>query len=155
VRNLLAVLALLLVSARPAHAGNWAVTSIDPLPSHFEVRQTYVISYWTQPHGPTSLTLSAGRAVFVFPAIALPEPGHYSAAVSVPAADTWNVIASLGTLQPYSIGTLRVPGSFTPAQTSPWPTPLLAVIAVTAALAVILGVGRLGRHRGASQPRQL
>jgi hypothetical protein len=107
--------------ATPAHAGNWAVTVLDPVPDHWEAGKGYTVGMWVLQHGfhpfegdlgPVALRLIDDKGVAVsFPAVALPEPAHYAAAIAVPQPGTWAVVGAQGRFADYHIGTLSVPGS--------------------------------------------
>jgi hypothetical protein len=116
-------LAAVLLSGAPALAGNWAVTSLDPLPDRIEPNRPYTIGFWVLQHGshpysggvldPVGLKFVAdnGKAT-TYPGIALPEPAHYAAAVILPAG-TYQVFGVQGPFQDYRVGTLAVPGGLT------------------------------------------
>lgn len=120
-------LAAVLLSGAPALAGNWAVTSLDPLPDRIEPGRAYTIGFWVLQHGshpygggvldPVGLKFvndngdNKGKAT-TYPGVALPEPAHYAAAVILPAG-TYQLFGVQGPFQDYRIGTLTVPGGFT------------------------------------------
>jgi hypothetical protein len=125
----------------PAHAGNWAVTVLDPVPDRLEPGRGYTLGLWVLQHGfhpyegdlgRVSLRLVDAKGASVsFPAVALPEPAHYAAAVAVPHPGAWAVISVQGRFADYHVGTLTVPGRLSvlgvpvplqPAQTNKyWP----------------------------------
>jgi hypothetical protein len=121
----LVVLAAGLLTAAPAHAGNWALTVLDPLPARIEAATTYTVGYWVLQHGfhpysyegelgPTGITLVAENGETVeFIGVQLAEPAHYAAPLVVPRNGTWQVIANQGRFQDHHLGTLTVPGSLT------------------------------------------
>ncbi|MBE1491658.1 hypothetical protein [Plantactinospora soyae] len=104
----------------PAQAGNWAVTVLDPLPDRLEPGRGYTIGLWVLQHGfhpfegdlgAVALRLVDERGASVsFPAVALPEPAHYAAAVAVPSPGAWTVVGVQGRFADYRVGTLTVPG---------------------------------------------
>jgi hypothetical protein len=114
-------LAAVLLSGAPAMAGNWAVTTLDPLPDRIEPGRAYTIGFWVLQHGshpfyggkldPVGLKFvdSAGAAT-VFAGVALAEPAHYATAVIFPRPGSWQVFGVQGPFQDYRIGTLTVPG---------------------------------------------
>lgn len=132
-RTLVVVAALVgvVVPAGPAAAGGWAVTYLDPPPDAFEAGRGYTLGFWVLQHGShafdgdlgeTGLTLidESGTAT-AYAGVRLPEPAHYAAAIAVPRAGRYQVVARQGLFEPYAVGTLSVPGGITIA---PTPTPL-------------------------------
>jgi hypothetical protein len=121
----LVVLTAGLVTAAPAHAGNWALTVLDPLPPRIEAGTTYTVGYWVLQHGshpysyegelgPTAIALVAENGETVeFAGVPLAEPAHYAAPMVVPHDGTWQVIAKQGQFQDHHLGTLTVPGGLT------------------------------------------
>jgi hypothetical protein len=118
-------LGAVLLSGAPALAGNWAVTSLDPLPDRIEPNRAYTIGFWVLQHGshpysgsgaldPVGLKFVAdsrdgnGKTT-TFPGVALPEPAHYAAAIILPAG-SYQVFGVQGPFQDYRVGTLTVPG---------------------------------------------
>jgi hypothetical protein len=117
-------LAAVLVSAAPAMAGNWAVTTLDPLPDRIEPGRAYTIGFWVLQHGshpyhggtldPVALKFVDGKgAATVYKGVALAEPAHYATAVVFPGPGTWQVFGVQGPFQDYRVGTLTVPGGLT------------------------------------------
>jgi hypothetical protein len=88
-----AALALLAWSP-PAHAGGWAVTTLDPLPADGQAGTTLTVGYTVRQHGVTPVALDdTGIALvgpdgarMVFPGRPSGPTGHYVADVRVPAA---------------------------------------------------------------------
>jgi hypothetical protein len=129
------------LAATPAHAGAWAVTVLDPVPDRLEPGRGYTVGLWVLQHGVHPYEGDLGRvslrlvdakgSAVSFPAVALPEPAHYAAAVAVPHPGEWAVIAVQGLFADYHVGTLTVPGGLSvlgvpaplqPAQTDRyWP----------------------------------
>ncbi|MFF0247274.1 hypothetical protein [Streptosporangium sandarakinum] len=115
-----ALLAPVLALAAPARAGGWAVTYLDPVPGDIRPQTPYVLGFWLLQHGThpydganlgeVGLRFVQGRKSVEFPGVALREPAHYAAAVSLPRG-TWRVEAVQGWFSPYEIGTVTVPGS--------------------------------------------
>ncbi len=113
------VLGSVLVGA-PAQAGNWAVTSLDPLPSRVEAGTAYTVGFWVLQHGshpyegtmtPVGLKLVDGKGKAVtFAGTPLPEPAHYAASVLIPGTGSWQLFGVQGPFQEYRVGTLTVPG---------------------------------------------
>ncbi|MFB4287801.1 hypothetical protein ACBI99_09210 [Nonomuraea sp. ATR24] len=124
-RRLATVVAALLLAAGPlatpgTAAGGFAVTYLDPLPGNLQAGTSYTAGYWVLQHGnhpyqgdlgPTGLRLTDARGeATLFAGTPLPEPGHYAAALTVPAAGTYRVEGIQGIFAPYAVGTLTVPG---------------------------------------------
>lgn len=91
---LAAILASAVLTARPAQAGGWAVTVLDPLPPRLEAGRSYTVGYWVLQHGShpyegalgtTGLKLvDDGGRVVTFEGVALREPAHFAAAIAIP-----------------------------------------------------------------------
>jgi len=124
-------LGAVLVSAAPAMAGNWGVTTLDPLPDRIEPGRAYTIGFWVLQHGshpyfggtldPVGLKFVDGKgAATVYKGVALAEPAHYATAVVFQGPGTWQVFGVQGPFQDYRVGTLTVPGGVT---TLPVPQP--------------------------------
>ncbi len=120
---LVAVLAVPLLAAPSAHAGGWAATVLDPLPTRIEPDQTYTVGYWVMQHaahpydgghgplGKTGLKIVAeDGTTHAFDGVPLGQPAHYAAALTVPRPGTWQLHAQQGSFDDYLIGTLTVPG---------------------------------------------
>jgi hypothetical protein len=117
------VLAGVLLAVPPAQAGGWAVTVIDPLPERLEPDRPYTIGFWVLQHGShpydgdlgsTGLRFvdGGGRAV-TFEGVAMREPAHFAAAVSLPRRGVWKVYGLQGLFAEYEVGTLALPGGLT------------------------------------------
>lgn len=132
---MLVAAAALAAGGLPASAasGGWALTYLDPLPAELEPGVTYTVGFWVLQHGThpyegddlgkTGLRLSGGDGrVLTFDGAALPEAGHFAAAVAVPKG-TWKVVGVQGWFAPYVVGTLTVPGAM---KINPLPAELLA-----------------------------
>jgi hypothetical protein len=125
--------AVVLLGGAPAWAGNWAVTTLDPLPDRIEPGRAYTVGFWVLQHGshpysgdldPVGLKLvERGGQVVTYPGRPLPEPAHYAAAVLIPRAGTWTILALQGPFADYRVGTATVPGAVVQ---SPVPPPLPA-----------------------------
>lgn len=117
---LLGLVALGMVPAVPAQAGNWAVTLLDPVPSTFEAGQSYTVGYWVLQHGAypnqgdlgrTGLRLvGPDKQELIFEGVGLREQAHYAAAIALPGDGTWRVFALQGRFAEHEVGTLTVPG---------------------------------------------
>ncbi|WP_436759104.1 hypothetical protein [Streptosporangium sp. V21-05] len=115
---LLAFIVPLLALGAPARAGGWALTVMDPVPAT-SPDTTYTLGFWLLQHGThpyegadlgeVALKFTDGKRTFQFSGVALKEPAHYAAAVSLPKG-TWEVEGIQGWFSPYPIGTLTVPG---------------------------------------------
>ena len=95
---------------------------LDPLPDRIETGTTYTVGIWLLQHGfhpyegdnlgAVGLRLvDAGGKTSGFPGVALSEPGHYAAAMAIPRAGRFTVVAQQGFFQSYRVGTLTVPGA--------------------------------------------
>lgn len=115
---LLAFIVPLLALGAPARAGGWALTVMDPVPVT-SPDTTHTLGFWLLQHGThpyvgaelgeVALEFTDGKRTLRFPGVALKEPAHYAAAISLPKG-TWEVKAIQGWFAPYEIGTLTVPG---------------------------------------------
>ena len=112
----LALLALTL--PRPAQAGGWAVTTLDPLPAEgFRAGETYRIGYTVRQHGQTPLggldtviqvsSASSGES-HAFPGVAEGTTGHYVADVRFPAAGEWAWEVHQGPFPMQALGAVTV-----------------------------------------------
>lgn len=138
-RILALLCAFLLISAPTAHAGGFAVTYLDPVPS-IQPGVTHTVGYWVLQHGThpfvggdlgkTGLTFrgkTVGEQAFV--GVPLGEPAHYAVTFTLPPG-TFEVYAMQGMFQEHHVGTLTVPGTllvkpvdhigYTPEGPSPW-----------------------------------
>lgn len=93
---LLAIL-LSLVLAVPAHAGGWAVITLDELPSGAVAGEQLSVGFTVRQHGITRMTGLSPRITAILPgeeklvvtAKEEGEPGHYSASLTFPKAGEW------------------------------------------------------------------
>lgn len=117
-RILLLMCAFLLIGAPNAHAGAWAVTYVDPVPS-IQPSTTHTVGYWVLQHGvrpfagnldETGLKFRNGADEKVFVGVRLPEPAHYAVAFTLPAG-TYEVFGVQGIFPDHPLGTLTVPGT--------------------------------------------
>jgi hypothetical protein len=118
-RILALVCAFLLISAPSAHAGNWAVTYLDPVPS-IEPTVTHTVGYWVLQHGAhpftggdlgkTGLKFRSGEDAREFVGVPLGQPAHYAVTFSLPAG-SYEVFALQGMFPDHPLGTLTVPGT--------------------------------------------
>ncbi|MFC3898270.1 hypothetical protein ACFOWZ_42965 [Lentzea rhizosphaerae] len=158
-RILALVCAFLLISTPSAHAGGWAVTYLDPVPS-IEPSVTHTVGYWVLQHGShpyfgddlgkTGLRFRSGTDERVFTGVPLGQPGHYAVTFTLPKG-SYEVFGVQGVFQDHSLGTLTVPGTFLveppnpdmiapePSGESPWQeiAPPLKKPAVAPAAAVV------------------
>lgn len=158
-RILALICAFLLISAPSAHAGSWAVTYLDPVPS-IEPSVTHTVGYWVLQHGThpftggdlgkTGLRFSSGADERVFVGVPLGQPAHYAVTFTLPAG-SYEVFGVQGMFQDHPLGSLTVPGTFLvkppdpqmvmQGSTEPWPweeiAPPLKKPAVAAPAAVV------------------
>ncbi len=119
-RILALMCAFLLISAPSAHAGGWAVTYLDPVPS-IEPSVTHTVGYWVLQHGThpfvggdlgkTGLKFKSGEDERVFVGVPLGQPAHYAVTFTLPAG-SYEVFGVQGVFQDHSLGSLTVPGTF-------------------------------------------
>jgi hypothetical protein len=119
-RILALICAFLLISAPSAHAGGWAVTYLDPVPS-IEPSVTHTVGYWVLQHGThpftggdlgkTGLRFSSGTEERIFVGVPLGQPAHYAVTFTLPAG-SYQVFGVQGMFQDHSLGSLTVPGTF-------------------------------------------
>ncbi|MGI5503096.1 hypothetical protein [Lentzea sp. CA-135723] len=117
-RILALICAFLLVSAPAAHAGGWAVTYVDPVPS-IQPSVAHTVGYWVLQHGThpasgelgkTGLRFQNGDESRSFAGVALAEPAHYAVTFALPAG-TYEVFGVQGWFPEHALGTLTVPGT--------------------------------------------
>ncbi|GAB2874598.1 hypothetical protein GCM10027200_88170 [Lentzea nigeriaca] len=114
------ICAFLLISAPTAHAGGWAVTYLDPVPS-IEPSATGTVGYWVLQHGThpftggdlgkTGLRFRSGTDERVFTGVPLGQPAHYAVTFSLPAG-SYEVFGVQGMFADHPLATLTVPGTF-------------------------------------------
>jgi hypothetical protein len=119
-RILALVCAFLLISAPSAHAGNWAVTYLDPVPS-IQPSVTHTVGYWVLQHGThpfsggdlgkTGLKFRSGEDSREFVGVPLGQAAHYAVTFALPAG-SYEVFGLQGMFPDHPIGTLTVPGTF-------------------------------------------
>lgn len=119
-RILALICAFLLISAPSAHAGNWAVTYLDPVPS-IEPSVTHTVGYWVLQHGRypyfegdlgrTGLRFKSGVDERMFAGVPLGQPGHYALTFTLPEG-SYEVFGVQGIFPDHPLGTLTVPGTF-------------------------------------------
>jgi hypothetical protein len=119
---LLAAVSVLAIQT-PARAGGWAATMLDPLPERLAPGTAYTVGYWVLQHGfhpfegdlgatELRLTDAAGNTKR-YPGSALPEAGHYAAAVQFAGTGTWRLSSWQGLFGEFQIGEITVPGGLT------------------------------------------
>lgn len=149
---------ILLVSAAPAWAGGWAVTSFENAPDEFVAGETYALRYTILQHGvnpidieETSVVLrsTSGTATETFVAAPTGDPGRYVAEVTIPAEGTWTWEVTQGWFAPQPLGLMEIAG---PPGWFPWSTRqvlqvILALATLAAAALLVLQAGDLRRHR--------
>ncbi|MEV6243260.1 hypothetical protein [Lentzea sp. NPDC051838] len=118
-RILALICAFLLLGAPSAHAGGWAVTYLDPVPS-IQTSVTHTVGYWVLQHGThpysgdlgkTGLRFKSGADSREFVGVALGQPAHYAVTFTLPAG-SYEVFGVQGMFQEHPLGTLTVPGTF-------------------------------------------
>lgn len=120
-RILALICAFLLISAPSAHAGGWAVTYLDPVPS-VEPSVTHTVGYWVLQHGThpftgdgdlgkTGLRFKSGADERIFVGVPLGQPAHYAVTFTLPAG-SYQVFGVQGMFQDHPLGSLTVPGTF-------------------------------------------
>jgi hypothetical protein len=137
-RILALICAFLLISAPTAHAGGFAVTYLDPVPS-IQPGVTHTVGYWVLQHGThpftggdlgkTGLRFRSVTEEHVFTGVPLGEPAHYAVTFTL-APGTYEVYGLQGVFREHPVGTLTVPGTllikpveqigYTPEGPSPW-----------------------------------
>ncbi|MFD9705133.1 hypothetical protein [Lentzea sp. NPDC059081] len=111
--------AFLLIGAPSAHAGAWAVTYVDPVPS-VQPSVTNTVGFWVLQHGThpytgddlgkTGLRFRSGSSERVFTGVPLGEPAHYAVTFALPEG-VYEVFGVQGMFPDHAIGTLTVPGT--------------------------------------------
>ena len=166
-----AALALLAWSP-PAHAGGWAVTTLDPLPAAPHAGTTLTVGYTVRQHGITPVALDdtgiavvgPGGARTVFPGRPSGPTGHYVAEVRFPAAGPWQWEAEQGWFGPQKLGAVPVAAGAPSEVADVAPAPAAsddgpgagawALLAATLAAAGLLGARAvaLARRRTGGEP---
>ena len=108
----------LLAVAVPAAAGNWAVTTLDTLPSEgFRAGETYRLGYTIRQHGQTPfagaktgirIRSATDGADHTFGAVPEGAIGHYVAEVRFPRAGEWSWEVIQAPFEPQKLGTISV-----------------------------------------------
>ncbi|PWK91426.1 hypothetical protein C8D88_1011462 [Lentzea atacamensis] len=119
-RILALVCAFLLISTPSAHAGGWAVTYLDPVPS-IQPSVAHTVGYWVLQHGThpfvggdlgrTGLRFKSGADERLFVGVPLGQPAHYAVTFTLPAG-SYEVFGTQGVFPDHQLGTLTVPGTF-------------------------------------------
>lgn len=166
VLGLIATVALLtLVTAAPALAGGWAVTSFDDAPGTFTAGETYQLHYTVLQHGQTPVNID-GTAVILrstdtgdtltFDGIATKEVGRYVVDVEIPASGSWEWEVTQGGFQAQQLGSVPISGPASDTDTAMSPLQLLLPAATLMALALLVlqirGIRRATRE-SSSIPR--
>jgi hypothetical protein len=156
-----AAVAILTAPGARATAGNWAVASLDEVPSA-SAGETAPIGFTILQHGVTPVRVSgevgieirhADGSVDVVPALPEGAPGHYVAAVTFPdSVGSYEWAVRMGPFGTHELDTLDVDP---PGADGRWWTSRWSVLVGTALLAVIV-VGEIAagrRRRGAPSAR--
>lgn len=113
---LVAVFFWTLVAVAPAHAGGWAVVTVDPLPETFSAGQEFEVGFTILQHGVSPYssgkstvvaTNNAGQRVS-YSAHPSGTPGHHIAKVRFPSAGTWSWSVMPDWFGEQSLGTVEV-----------------------------------------------
>lgn len=106
-------------AALPAHAGGWAVTTLDPLPM-ITAGQTIDVGFTIRQHGVRPAVLDSGVAIITiriddstkkltrFNATPQGSPGHYIAKVRFPAAGAFEWSVDQGWFTDQELGTITI-----------------------------------------------
>ena len=93
----------LLLPALMAHAGGWAVITVDDLPDYVEAAKPITLSFMVRQHGVTPLdqldpTIEATSGRLTTTAKARPAngKGHYTASLTLPSAGDWSITIRSG-----------------------------------------------------------
>jgi mono/diheme cytochrome c family protein len=106
----------LLLPALMAHAGGWAVITVDDLPDVVEATKPVTLSFVVRQHGVTlldtlrpSIEAKSGRLTETAKARPTGKPGSYTASLTLPSAGDWSITIRSGfaksdvTLLPLSV----------------------------------------------------
>ncbi len=158
-----AAAALALLAWSPAaHAGGWAVTTLDPLSAAPQAGTTLTVGYTVLQHGVTPVAVDGtGIAIVgadgtrtVFPGRPAGPTGHYVADVRFPVAGASRWEAEQGWFGPQQLGAVPVAAGAPSASADVTPAPVAAsgdgpgagawaLLAATLAAAVLLGARAL------------
>lgn len=117
IRLALAALAISVLTAVPAMAGGWAVTTFDSLPPEFRAGETYTLGYTIRQHGVTPInverteiriTSPQGGKTLRFAGVQEGAIGHYVAKVTFPYEGRWAWEVSQGPFEAQALGTTNV-----------------------------------------------
>ena len=88
----------LLLPALMAHAGGWAVITVDDLPDYVEAAKPVTLSFTVRQHGVTpldqltpSIRATSGRLTANGTVRSADGAGHYTASLTFPSAGDWSV----------------------------------------------------------------
>jgi hypothetical protein len=141
---------LILITAAPALAGGWAVTSVEDAPAEFVPGETYQLHYTVLQHGRTPVDVDDTAVILrsrdsaetlIFEGIATKEVGRYEVEVEIPTTGSWEWKITQGPFQAQELGTLPMQASPTPASTrdtSPAASPLRWLLPAAALATVVL-----------------
>jgi hypothetical protein len=154
---LVIAVALAAAPGAPAHAGGWAVASVDPLPAVVAGRTVPVgftvlqhgktpVALDDRPDGPVGIELVLDEGIRFFAAVYDGRPGHHVATVPFPdevGAYVWRV--RMGIFGVQELGAVDVTGR---TGGTWWPNARWALVALAGALtSVALADAALGQRR--------
>jgi hypothetical protein len=150
----LAAAAVLCLSAS-AHAGGWAITTLDPLPQDMAAGQTYQVGYVIRQHGQTPATfatpqirISQATTQFTFQGRPEGGPGHFVSDVTFPTDGAWTWTVDQTPFASQALGSIAIQPVAVPEPAPPAapvtrsPAPVEIALAGIALL-VLLSVGGL------------
>jgi hypothetical protein len=93
----------LLLPSLMAHAGGWAVITVDDLPDYAEAAKPVALSFMVRQHGVTpmerlspSVEATSGRLSARAMALPAGQPGRYVASLDLPSAGDWSITIRSG-----------------------------------------------------------
>ena len=155
-----AVAMLTLVTAAPALAGGWAVTSIDDAPGAFTPGETYQLHYTVLQHGQTPVNVEGTAVVLrstdtgetlTFDGVATKEVGRYAVEVEIPTSGSWEWEVTQGGFQTQELGSLPISG--VASDTTPATTLLRLLLPAATLVALALLLVQIREIRRASRRR--
>ena len=93
----------LLLPTLMAHAGGWAVITVQDLPDYVEAGKRIDLSYMVRQHGQTpldqlrgSIEATSGRLTATGMVVPGARPGSYAASITLPSAGDWSITIRSG-----------------------------------------------------------